>query len=252
MRSASPAGGTPRTSTSICFWWYHFGDCTRDPARFELDRPCIYQHRDYGDGVEQKLSKGRLKRHSTPCGLPLCKWRGQVPRPARGATNGVLHSVVSEQGNQSGCDHPKSTKNQSRPCHHPDEPQRAAKRVKVSYEDLTTADDQYSDEQGTCFFWYHGNCSRKGMCTYPHGLTDPPSMVQPPPGFTHPGPCGLEWCPGGSRVGAAKKTGRKRYYQDLKELKEIEKRPRRAYEEVGMPVRAEVSETCGQYHDIDT
>ncbi|RMX92483.1 hypothetical protein D0867_14575 [Hortaea werneckii] len=50
----------------------------------------------------------------------------------------------------------------------------------------------------TCFFWYHGHCSRAATrgCDYPHCLTDPPSMVQPPPGYVHTRLCILPWCPG--------------------------------------------------------
>lgn len=36
---------------------------------------------------------------------------------------------------------------------------------------------------------------------YRHELTDPPTMVQPPPGYVHRnGGCGLPWCPGDFRV----------------------------------------------------
>lgn len=45
----------------------------------------------------------------------------------------------------------------------------------------------------TCFFWYHDNCNRIN-CPYKHALTDPPSVVHPPPNYQHPRSCGLEWC----------------------------------------------------------
>ncbi|KAK4506877.1 hypothetical protein PRZ48_000610 [Zasmidium cellare] len=57
----------------------------------------------------------------------------------------------------------------------------------------------------TCFFWYHGKCSRsqdahRGFaCPFLHELTDPPSMVQPPPGYVHREPCMRDWCPGDDR-----------------------------------------------------
>ncbi|KAK4548022.1 hypothetical protein LTR36_010742 [Oleoguttula mirabilis] len=62
-----------------------------------------------------------------------------------------------------------------------------------------------NEEQETCFFWYHGKCARANdirtnyTCTHTHALTSPPTMVQPPPGYTHFRPCGLEWCPGDAR-----------------------------------------------------
>lgn len=50
-----------------------------------------------------------------------------------------------------------------------------------------------------CFFWYHGSCKRGRWCSMLHKMTDPPSFVQPPPGYMHHVPCGLEWCPGDKR-----------------------------------------------------
>lgn len=64
------------------------------------------------------------------------------------------------------------------------------------------------DEKATavCFFWYHGSCgrakdSRTGYkCTHRHSLNDDePEYVQPPPGYKHRAPCGLEWCPGDAK-----------------------------------------------------
>lgn len=34
------------------------------------------------------------------------------------------------------------------------------------------------------------------QCSFRHALTDPPSMVKPPPGYIHQKPCDLELCPG--------------------------------------------------------
>lgn len=49
----------------------------------------------------------------------------------------------------------------------------------------------------TCFFWYHGMCQRGTQCNLLHALAEPPTLVQPPPGFVHfHGPCGLRLCPG--------------------------------------------------------
>jgi len=46
----------------------------------------------------------------------------------------------------------------------------------------------------TCFFWYHGNCSRKNDCNFAHEvrITWP---IPPPPGYTHHTPCYLPLCP---------------------------------------------------------
>ncbi|KXT04008.1 hypothetical protein AC578_9261 [Pseudocercospora eumusae] len=54
----------------------------------------------------------------------------------------------------------------------------------------------------TCFFWYHGRCARAEdekngfYCPHKHYLSNPPSMVQAPPGYVHKRPCYLAWCPG--------------------------------------------------------
>ncbi|KAK5999430.1 hypothetical protein QM012_005431 [Aureobasidium pullulans] len=69
----------------------------------------------------------------------------------------------------------------------------------------------------TCFLWYHGVCPSSGKgkkggkgngkrCKFLHALTQPPSFVQPPRGFTHRTEddraevareikCPLDWCP---------------------------------------------------------
>lgn len=67
-----------------------------------------------------------------------------------------------------------------------DRPRKKSKRVKA-----TAANE-------TCFFWYHDSCgrARTSACPYLHQLTDPPTMVQPPPGYVHRTPCVREWCPG--------------------------------------------------------
>ncbi|EMC95111.1 hypothetical protein BAUCODRAFT_149136 [Baudoinia panamericana UAMH 10762] len=64
-----------------------------------------------------------------------------------------------------------------------------------------TTETRSKPSQETCFIWYHGKCKRSlnpktAPCPYLHALTDVPSMVQPPPGYVHPEPCGLPWCPG--------------------------------------------------------
>lgn len=79
--------------------------------------------------------------------------------------------------------------------------------------------DQDPEVGRTCFFWYHGFCQRttwKRGCPLKHALTDPPSMVFPPPGFVHREPCGLQWCAGdgGSRGQAQHvEVGQQRYFE---------------------------------------
>ncbi|CAK4033545.1 Hypothetical predicted protein [Lecanosticta acicola] len=61
------------------------------------------------------------------------------------------------------------------------------------------------DSDTTCFFWYHGSCARSKdprnghRCGFLHALTDPPTMVQPPPGYKHRTHCERDWCPGDAR-----------------------------------------------------
>lgn len=62
---------------------------------------------------------------------------------------------------------------------------------------LSTKAKRHAGE--VCFFWYHGSCRRARRCSMLHKMTNPPSFVQPPPGYMHYVPCGLEWCPGDKR-----------------------------------------------------
>ncbi|KAK5120312.1 hypothetical protein LTR85_006518 [Meristemomyces frigidus] len=94
----------------------------------------------------------------------------------------------------------------------------AKSRQKTSYEDEAPASSPATpsanekpaeDDRETCFFWYHGSCARANdirhnyTCRLRHALTEPPTMVQPPPRYTHARPCGLEWCPGDARTNGA-------------------------------------------------
>lgn len=54
-----------------------------------------------------------------------------------------------------------------------------------------------------------------------HAETDPPTMVEPPPGYVHRQPCTLEWCPGDAvekRKESARKEKKKaqRYFESAK------------------------------------
>jgi len=51
-----------------------------------------------------------------------------------------------------------------------------------------------------------------------HALFDPPTMVEPPPGYVHCQPCTLEWCPGDhvdkpKEPRRSKKEGTQRYFE---------------------------------------
>ena len=92
-------------------------------------------------------------------------------------------------------------KKRKAPIRHRDEPMpELIKRQRITYDDEATEDLQVNHKHETCFFWYHGRCPRSlnppnnYQCEYKHELSDPPSMVPPPPGYDHRTPCGLAWC----------------------------------------------------------
>jgi hypothetical protein len=104
---------------------------------------------------------------------------------------------------------------------------RTLERQKVSYDnDEATKGDRGGHGDQTCFFWYHDNCARSQEprtnyhCFFRHGLTDPPSMVKPPPGYVHRKPCELELCPGD----ASKDNGDrdKRYFEGKTKEMQVE------------------------------
>ena len=95
-----------------------------------------------------------------------------------------------------------TTKRAASKRHRDDPAPQEAKRQKIQYDEESRFTTEAQQGEEICFFWYHGQCSRlhdarfNYQCNSKHGLTDPHTMVLPPPGYIHSKPCGLEWCPG--------------------------------------------------------
>ncbi|KJX97548.1 hypothetical protein TI39_contig481g00029 [Zymoseptoria brevis] len=147
----------------------------------------------------------------------------------------IPRAVQAQRAN----DHPNKANNNKRTARHWDAPPSSMKRTKlmdyddlegsrssqpspeqiskfVEFDDLAmrTAGLGNDDSELTCFFWYHGKCSRSMdekngfKCHFKHGLTEPPSMVQPPPKYVHRTQCALDWCPGDARDPPSRKDSR--------------------------------------------
>lgn len=163
-------------SQRLCFFWYNYHYCDRNPANgTKPSRPCPHKHYLEEGQTNVKLSSFSRSWHKGPCDLEFCPLR---------------EGTIREEKRKV-------------PVRHQDEPTRAEpKRLKISYDEDVTDVQAVDHSKATCFFWYHGRCARSldprqnYMCEHRHALTDPPSMVCPPPGYVHQKPCYLKWCPG--------------------------------------------------------
>jgi len=172
--------------------------------------------------------------HRIECKLPHCPWAMKQVR-SKMVVKSVQHDSPQVTGSAGmKADHSEKTsegkKARSRKRkRHPDEPTAdpnpLPKRQQVSYEDLYSdspalppptaparmrAEISSSTSQTTCFFWYHGPCARsrdRGGCPMRHALPNTPAMVEPPPGYVHKVPCGLEWCPDEAYSGEGRVVG---------------------------------------------
>lgn len=213
----------------ICHFWYHTGHCSRDPAIFsDLSRACRSRHSMPMAGEPVVVRHVPARMHRYEFGLEFCPQRQRKDstvmdgedmekkeQKKRGKKNENLLPVETTEVVKA----PKIDDGGKRWVrkrkYHPDDPlaqsQAMGKRQSVSYEDLYSdtppqsapaparPDRSSSTSQTTCFFWYHGTCARgkdRRGCPMRHALSDPPTMVKPPPGFVHPKACELEWCPG--------------------------------------------------------
>lgn len=196
----------------ICFFWYHFGSCDRDPTCAKKPGkscPCLH---GLGNGqTESDLQRVPRWMHKRPCGLALCPLRDttwqrpdgtKTEKKAKGASSKGKEQASRTVKKEAQPTTPKKTKRKY-PIRHPDDPTPSvSKRHKIDYDEMSESLSEGRDNNETCFFWYHGRCSRaldvrnNYQCDFRHALTDPPTMVQPPPGYVHKKPCGLEWCPG--------------------------------------------------------
>ena len=205
-----------RRGSKLCFFWYHYQHCDRDPTNnTNPDKPCSYIHSL--DGVQPDVKIAHFPRwmHKGPCGLELCplkdrEWRPKDTskgkgKPAHEGKSVEVDQVTSMRPNKATNKRKDVMQQKKRKAfgQHPDAPLSSAlKRQELSYDDNATKADRDSHGDETCFFWYHDHSRRSQdprmnyQCKFRHGLTDPPSMVKPPPGYIHHKPCELELCPG--------------------------------------------------------
>jgi len=209
-------------STKLCFIWYHTGHCDRNPERpTKPGKSCRHLHSLKASEQNIKLSHWPKFLHRRPCGLPLCPlkdvtWQKTQPKDtkaekgtclagssagsARASQKRILDEVTtSTVAKRLRTDQAPAAKvRQYGKCR--DDPlKNSARQTDIEYDEYEG--ERLSPSEGvTCFFWYHGHCGRAADrgCDYLHRLTDPPSMVQPPPGYVHAKPCILPWCPGDS------------------------------------------------------
>jgi len=257
----------PQPKLKICFWWYHDLTCDRNPANPDRKsgKPCLASHTL--DGVDMKTARLTYFpkwMHRQVCGLPLCPcrelgWSNRKPKNKNTVKDVVSNGTAEDSGGKANGrkrkrqaepkempatkrSKPNNPPNPLRPVRHRDDPtKRVARPTVLLYDDEKPAATSTTEEaplEQTCFFWYHGRCSRSldartsYTCDYLHALTDPPTMVQPPPGYTHAKPCTLQWCPGDARIGS--KAGGKAVGSDgLKGLEhgEVSKRRKVRYAE---------------------
>ena len=165
-----------------------------------------------------------------PCGLGLCPWKDTEWKPSREKKGKQETSKIStaerdewssKKPNNTGGGTQANTKKRTRPFRHPDELIRSAKRSKMYCDEQPATFGQGQNANRPCFFWYHGACNRtydarhQSGCHMKHELDDPRSMIQPPPGYGHRKPCGLEWCRGDAKES---RDAAKRYFKSRRDL----------------------------------
>lgn len=223
----------------ICSFWYHFKECTKDPNNPQntSNKVCNYLHYD-GPGMEHVKVQYAPWHHNKACGLEKCPQRdgrkrqnGHKETSGQDGTSsmrvqgeqpvGIVPGIFNQayQNEQATLPQasnqlvllskPKKRKNKKSKKRKLDDLEDGAAVVQVAprvalapapapvNHHKISAVKALANE--TCFFWYHGKCKRGNMCPMLHGLTQPPSFVQPPPDYMHYVPCNLDWCPGDQR-----------------------------------------------------
>lgn len=202
-------GGEQRLT--ICSFWYHYGECRRDPGSLSYDgsgRRCKYYHH-IGSGMQvQRIPK---QWHKHPCGLDLCPQKGTAKGQKRTACATVAKGSglgVSDAGGGARSGREMKARDGGMGTKSKKNKQRTSAVVQQKARRGVKRKRNASQDQETCFFWYHGTCKRGESCPMLHGLTDPPSFVQPPPDYMHYVRCNLDWCPGDSRHEDEGKAGK--------------------------------------------
>ncbi|TKA30627.1 hypothetical protein B0A50_02347 [Salinomyces thailandicus] len=239
----------------ICSYWYHSGSCNRNPESFTRGgKPCPHLHTTNGVGDGAKLSYYPIYLHRQACRLELCprkdlKYDKAEAKKRKQAAKGDATAVSSIRSSQPASRKRKRNSHTATPPtsakrpatsmieekkkpfrsirHRDDAPKRSAKPAHLLYDEPEANEDPKSPLAGhtTCFFWYHGQCARFDHvgCDYLHALTEPLSMVQPPPGYTHKAPCALSWCPGDG-IPKGSKSSKARVFEGVEKAKARTKR----------------------------
>lgn len=178
--------------------------------------------------------------HKKPCGLQFCQWKDQAPekKTKPHQVSGVrapqqldMHSSDATQSRPNKRKHDTTFLWQrslsrelrtrtdttepptSKKARHRDDPRKLAYRTAAEYDEPAVPQKRGGGPQ-TCFFWYHGHCTRSSRCPHLHRVKEDSGMVEPPPGSQHKRPCGLPRCPGdGARP--VKKKGKKKTRQSI-------------------------------------
>lgn len=225
---------TQNTPKTVCHYWYHRGMCSRDPASpnyINSGKACRFLHQ-INDGMAVfTVQRVPAYMHKQPCGLERCSQRDGRPwveRPTKAlapqavsssntGTRGVANTKkrrleeIGQAGNKTPTQPSSMAATQQAHRHDrptnpalslPTKPSRknANKKRKRQQARAPTGPSKpparRSTANETCFFWYHRTCQRGIQCNMLHALTDPPTLVQPPPGLVHfQGPCELKLCP---------------------------------------------------------
>lgn len=174
-----------------CVYWYH-GFCPKQrDATLGLGPPCDYKH-----ALTEPPTMAQYPTNGLHGGIACGKEWCPVGRDPRKKQKPDPLLSPSHQHHQ----HLKEDEHSTRPSEPATSPPNTSQPATS-----TPAARTNPNADSTCFFWYHGNCARsldprsKNGCVFRHALTDPPSMVQPPPGYVHRAPCGRDWCPGDAR-----------------------------------------------------
>lgn len=220
---------------TVCHYWYHHGMCSRDPASpnyTNSGKACRFLHQINDGMADFTVQRVPAYMHKQPCGLERCSQRAGRPWVERPTTVPAPQAVSSSNPGMRGVANTRKRRHQeigqagnktptqpssmaaTQQAHRNGRPtnpdlslptkssrKNANKKRKIEQARAPTGPSKPPARRAavneTCFFWYHRTCQRGIQCNMLHALTNPPTLVQPPPGFVHfRGPCELKLCPG--------------------------------------------------------
>ncbi|KAK8198668.1 hypothetical protein M8818_006535 [Zalaria obscura] len=210
--SSEPTAPKPahNQNSKLCFFQYHKGECTGNPESrtYKATRKrCQHEHRIDATTAHllvKRMPIGLVRWHGRVCCLPRCPYadsratdtvQGNAVPAAPGTFARQSKKKVSIKAQKG----KKRTRTEASGINQ--NPLSVPKRLDSPLRKRRS--DEHPTQLNTeeplvCFFWYHGSCARhrdRG-CEYLHQMTNPPQMVQPPPGYVHRTPCRLPFCPG--------------------------------------------------------